>query len=90
MSMSVGCFWSSFVIVWRSGSPSGVSVSFASSVSPSWYRKSAQSVRNCCWPLVTPFPPYSSPAITTIEASLGWEVFPSISLISGSPPFFTA
>lgn len=34
--MRVGCFWSSFVRVWRSGSPSGVSDSFASWVSPSW------------------------------------------------------
>lgn len=36
ISMSVGCFWSSFVVVWRSGKPSGVSDSLASWVSPSW------------------------------------------------------
>jgi len=34
--MRVGCFWRSFVIVWRSGKPSGVSFSRASWVSPSW------------------------------------------------------
>lgn len=35
ISMSVGCFCNNFVIVWRSGNPSGVSLSFASCVSPS-------------------------------------------------------
>ena len=35
-SMSVGRFWSSFVMVSRSGRPSGVSDSTASFSSPSW------------------------------------------------------
>lgn len=36
MSMRVGCFWRSSVMVLRSGSPSGVSDSLAVMVSPSW------------------------------------------------------
>ena len=36
MSMRVGCFWRSSVISLRSGSPSELSDSFASMVSPSW------------------------------------------------------
>lgn len=36
ISIRVGCFWRSSVMSFRSGSPSGVSDSFASIVSPSW------------------------------------------------------
>lgn len=47
-------------------------------------------VMNCSFSLFTPFPPYSSPDMTTVETSFGSGTSPNISFIFGFPPFLTA